>query len=136
MNRITSQKKLKDVDRLLSEVRAKIKKLSKGEAVRNEEVVPATKAATKMADKIIKNRKDAIQAIDPKSIYEELYEEFVSGKIDTIRDFIKGSDKIFLEEFFRANDLPVDVARASKNTIVEELMLLMSRRRAISKKLS
>jgi hypothetical protein len=106
MNRIASQKKLKDVDRLLSEVRAKIKELSKGEAVCYEKVVPGTKAATKIADKTIKYRKHAIQAIDLKSKYEELYEEFDSGKIDTIRDFIKGRDKIFLENFV-GNDLPL-----------------------------
>ncbi len=135
MNRITSQKKLKDVDRLLSEVRAKIKELSKGVAVGSEEVVPETKSATKMPHKTTKNRKHPIQAIDLKSKYEELYEEFVSGKIDTVRDFLKGRDKIFLEEFCRANDLPVDAAKVSKNIIVEELMLLMSRRKAISKKL-
>ncbi len=135
MNRITSQKKLKDVDRLLSEVTAKIKELSKGVPVRGAEVVPETKPATKKADKTIKNSKHPIQAIDLKSKYEELYEEFVSGKIDTVRDFLKGRDKIFLVEFCRANDLPVDAARVSKNIIVEELMHLMSRRRAISKKL-
>ena len=135
MKRITSQKKLKDVDRLLSEVRAKIKELSKGEAVRSAEAAPKPESATKVADKTTKNRKHPIQAIDLKSKYEELYEEFVSGKIDTIRDFLKGRDKGFLEEFCKANDLPVDAARASKNMIVEELMNLMSRRRAIAKKL-
>lgn len=135
MNRIASQKKLKDVDRLLSEVRAKIKELSKGEAVRYEKVVPETKATTKIADKTIIDRKHEIQSIDLKSKYEELYEEFVSGKIDTIREFIKGRDKIFLQEFCRANNLPVDAARVSKNIIVEELMLWMSRRKAILKKL-
>lgn len=134
MNRITSQKKLKDVDRLLSEVRAKIKELSKGRAVRNAEVVPEPKSVPKVAGKAVIHRKEPNEPIDLKSKYEVLYEEFVSGKIDEIRDFLKGKDKIFLMEFCRANDLPVDAARVSKNTIVEEVMYWMSRRKAISKK--
>jgi hypothetical protein len=133
MNRISSQKKLKDVDRLLSEVRAKIKELKKGEAVPNEKVVPRAKAATKIADKTVKHRKRAIQGIDLKAEYEELYEGFVSGKIDTIRDYIMGRDKVFLKEFCRVNNLPIDAARASKNIILDQVMLWMSRRKAISK---
>lgn len=135
MNRITSQKKLKEVDRLLSEVRAKIKEFSKGRALRSEEVAPKKVAVARVADKTMINRKHPNQTIDLKSKYEELYEEFVSGKIDKIRDFLKGRDKIFLEEFCRANNLPVDAARIPKITIVEELMHLMSRRKAISRKL-
>jgi hypothetical protein len=135
MNRVSSQKKLKDVDRLLSEVKAKINALSKGKAAHYEKVVPVTKAATKIADKTIKYRKRRIQAIDLKAKYEELYEEFALGKIDTIRDYIMGRDKIFLKEFCRANNLPVDPARVSKNIIVEQVMLWMSRRKAISKTL-
>jgi hypothetical protein len=135
MSRISSQKKLKDVDRLLSEVKAKIKELKKGEAIPYEKVAPRAKAATKIADRTVKHRKRAIQGIDLKAEYEELYQGFVSGKNDTIRDYIMGRDKEFLKEFCRVNNLPVDAARASKHIILEQVMLWMSRRKAISKTL-
>jgi hypothetical protein len=66
--------------------------------------------------------------------YERLYQDFTSRNFQTVKNFIRGKNKDYLKSFCKANKLPIDAAKASKDKIVEEVMQWMARRNAITKK--
>lgn len=71
---------------------------------------------------------------DLRSEYEKLYEEFIAGNFKAIEEFIKGKSKYYLKAFCKANNLPLDTTKVSKDGIAKEVMQWMAQRKAITKK--
>jgi len=64
--------------------------------------------------------------------YERLYQEFTARNSKAIEEFIKGKNKIYLKAFCKANNLPVDTSRVSKDGVLNEVMQWFAQRRAIT----
>lgn len=66
--------------------------------------------------------------------YEKLYEQFLATNSKAIDQFIKGKSKYYLKVFCKANNLPVDTTKVSKEGIAKEVFQWMVQRKAITKK--
>jgi hypothetical protein len=66
--------------------------------------------------------------------YEKLYEAFIFTNPKAIEEFIKGKSKNYLRVFCKANNLPVDTTKVSKEGIAKEVFQWMVQRKAITKK--
>jgi len=67
------------------------------------------------------------------SEYEKLYEKFTEANIKYIEDFVKDKSKAYLKAFCKANNLPVDTTKLSKEAIVNQIIQWLSQRKLISK---
>jgi hypothetical protein len=67
-----------------------------------------------------------------KAEYEALYRGFIEEKTDVINEFITSKSKPYLIAFFRANSLPIDLKRISKETASAELRNWLAQRKAIT----
>ncbi len=120
MNKIDSiRAKIERIETLLAEIKVALETLSKeGESqlkkVHKEESLPSEK--------------------ELRAEYERLYEEFIGKNSKAIEEFIKGKDKIYLKAFCKANNLPVDTTKVSKDGIMKEVMQWFAQRQAITKK--
>lgn len=65
--------------------------------------------------------------------YEKLYEQFIAKNANAVVEFIKGKSKIYLKAFCKANNLPVDTTKVSKEGIVNEVVQWLVQRKAITK---
>lgn len=68
-----------------------------------------------------------------RSQYEKLYNEFITKNSDVIKEFIKQKGKSYLKVFCKANNLPLDTTKLSKEKIVDVVMQWMVQRKAITK---
>lgn len=66
--------------------------------------------------------------------YENLYNEFIKGNPKSIEEFIKSKTKSYLKTFCKANNLPIDTTKISKEAIIKEVIQWMVQRNAITKK--
>jgi hypothetical protein len=131
--------KIKEIEKLLAEVKDKLKKLPKEDLPRQEswttENTPVSREKSKAE---LKNEIPISESLLSESAlrneYERLYGQFTSRKFEPVRDFIRGKSKNYLKSFCKANNLPIDAAKASKDKIAEEVMQWMARRNAITKK--
>jgi hypothetical protein len=69
---------------------------------------------------------------DMKKLHDRFYEDFLLGKQEQIIKGIDQKSKKFLAAFCKANNLPIDGAKASKKKIAEELLNWLSQRKAIT----
>ena len=69
-----------------------------------------------------------------KAEYNRLYSEFINNNHNIIEEFIKINSKKYLNAFCKANSLPLDTSKASKNKICTEVLQWMAQRKAITKK--
>lgn len=120
MNRIDRVKaKIEQIERLLAEVKDELETLGKEsqsqpKKIRTQESLPS---------------EEELQAE-----YAKLYQEFVAKNSKVIEEFIKGKSKIYLKGFCKANNLPLDTTKVSKDRIADEVMQWMAQRKAITKK--
>ncbi len=120
MNRINSiRAKIERIKSLLAEIVVELETLSKeGKAqvkkVHKEEPLPSEK--------------------ELRTEYETLYKEFTGKGSKAIEEFIKAKSKIYLKAFCKANNLPVDTTKVSKDGIIKEIMQWFAQRQAITKK--
>ncbi|MBM3333717.1 hypothetical protein FJY63_03560 [Candidatus Sumerlaeota bacterium] len=68
------------------------------------------------------------------SEYEKLYQQFIARNFDGIRIFLKKKSARYLTSFCRANRLPLDTTKLSKDKIADEIMQWMAQREVIAKK--
>lgn len=68
--------------------------------------------------------------------YEKLYEKFIHKDYKTIEEFFRGKKKNYLKAFCKANNLPVDTTKVSKDGIMKEVMQWFAQRQAITKKVT
>lgn len=67
--------------------------------------------------------------------YQRLYETFTAtNSSQAVEGFVKGKKKTYLNAFCKANSLPVNVTKVSKNGIIDLIMQWMAQRKAITKK--
>ncbi|MGC8719220.1 MAG: hypothetical protein ACP5TY_04335 [Thermodesulforhabdaceae bacterium] len=65
--------------------------------------------------------------------YEKLYDQFkVTNSKKIIEEFIKAKSKNYLKAFCKANNLPVDTTKVSKQGIAEEVFQWMKQRKLIT----
>jgi len=111
--------KIENIEKLLTEVKAEIGALSKekkfqAKKVLKDESLPSNEAL--------------------RAEYEKVYKEFAVGNASAIEEFIKSKTKNYLKFFCKANSLPVDTTKVSKDGIVKEVMQWMAQRKAITEK--
>ncbi len=111
--------KIESIEKLLTELKIELE-------VMGREKKPQAKKAAK--DESLPSDEDL------RSEYEKLYDEFIVRNSNAIEEFIKGKTKNYLKAFCKANNLPVDTTKVSKNGIVKEVMQWMAQRKAITKK--
>lgn len=120
MDRINAIKaKLEKIESLLFEIKSELEILSKEADSKpkkpiKEEILPSDE--------------------ELKSEYNGLYQEFIKSNLNCIHEFIEGKSKVYLKNFCRANNLPIDTTKASKNKIAEVVMQWMAQRKAITQK--
>ncbi|HEY7534652.1 MAG TPA: hypothetical protein VH878_01750 [Thermodesulfobacteriota bacterium] len=135
-----SKKKLKDVEKLLAEVRGKIKNLSKENLSQPKKILEGSLTPLEelrvVNEKVLPTDEILPSEKDFQSEYEILYEEFVLRNFKAIGEFIKGKNKVYLKAFCIGNNLPINADRTSKGKIVDEVMQWMARRKAIAKKVT
>ncbi|MGC8903485.1 MAG: hypothetical protein ACP5KD_09150 [Fervidobacterium sp.] len=122
MNRINSIKtKIEQIESLLAAIKGELDTLSKEDKgkpkkARTEESLPLEE--------------------ELRGEYEKLYEQFIVGNSKAIEEFIKGKSKSYLKAFCKANSLPVDITKVSKDGIVNEVMQWLAQRKVITKKVT
>lgn len=114
------RKNIEQIEKLLSKVRADLETLSKEKA--SELKKPAEKIEKLPSEEELQQE------------YEKLYEEIIRGNPNAIEEFIKSKTKTYLKAFCKANNLPIDTTKVSKDEIVKEVTQWMAQRKAITKK--
>lgn len=122
MNRIYSIKtKIEQMESLLSAIKSEL------ELCINEDKI---KSKTMATEKILPSEEE-LQAD-----YEKLYKLFISENYKAVEAFIKGKSKIYLKAFCKANNLPLDTTKVSKDRIANEVIQWLAQRKAITKKIT
>lgn len=124
MNKASRIEKIKKnigkIEKLLAEVKENLELLDK-------ESPPELKKLTNKLEELPSEE-------EFKQQYENLYEEFIKGNHGAIEEFVKNKTKRYLKFFCKANDLPIDTTKVSKEGIIKEVTQWMAQRRAITKK--
>jgi len=111
--------KIEEIGKLLTEIKTELE-------VVNKETKPLQKKLTK--DEPLPSTEDL------RSEYEKLYKEFIARNFKGIEEFIKSKSKYYLKFFCKANNLPLDTTKVSKDGIAKEVMQWMAQREVITKK--
>jgi hypothetical protein len=111
--------KIEGIEKLLTEVKIELEVMSK-------ETKPHQQKSTK--------NEPLPSMEDLRSEHEKLYEEFLARNFKAIEEFIKGKSKYYLKAFCKANNLPLDTTKVSKDGIAKEIIQWMAQRKAITKK--
>jgi DNA mismatch repair protein MutH len=91
-------------------------------------------ALKKQSNKASQTSENTYSEEQLKKEYEELYNSFINGGIENITEFVKAKKKEYLKAFCKANDLPLNVKKASKEMVKKEIINWFMQRRAIRKK--
>ena len=136
-----NRKKLQKVDRLLSEVKSKLKKLGGPDRLHSQTRTPdkeppieGTSSLDTTKQKVSEDKTLYHDIEDFQAEYERLYVDFLSGDVEAVINYIESKDKDFLTYFCKENNLSINSSRASKKKISAEVVKWMSRRKAITKK--
>jgi hypothetical protein len=120
MNRFDNiKKKIQHIENLLAEIKNELEIL-----IKEKETQP--KKASKK-ESLPSNEELRVE-------YERLYEKFRTKNTKAIDEFIKEKSKNYLNAFCKANNLPVDTTKVSKDGIAREVMQWFAQRQAITKK--
>lgn len=65
--------------------------------------------------------------------FERLYKQFIAGNSRAVVEFIKSKSKNYLKVFCKANNVPVDTTKVSKEGIIAEVTQWYAQRKAITK---
>jgi len=114
------RKNIEKIEELLSKIKADLKTLDKKRALE-------LKKTTKKTEKVPSEE-------ELRQEYENLYEESIIGNINAIEEFIKSKTKTYLKAFCKANNLPIDTTKVSKEGIIKEVTKWIAQRKAITKK--
>jgi hypothetical protein len=66
--------------------------------------------------------------------YLQLYEAFLKSGAESIREFAQRHSRAYLVAFCRANNLPIDTGKLSKDRVGDSLEQWLVQRKAIEKK--
>lgn len=130
MGRIDSiMAKIEQMENLLAEVKSELETLKK----EKEDLIQSGEAR--------KSRK--LYRVEPlpaeeelRAEYERLYDEFKNKNFNAIEEFVKGKSKRYLKTFCKANNLPVDTTKVSKDGIAKEVLQWFAQRNAITRKVT
>lgn len=120
MNITTIIKKIEQAESILAEVKADLESMRK----QQESEPPKQRQITE----VIPTDEEL------RSEYEQLYQEFTASNSRTVEDFVKSKSKAYLKAFCRANNLPIDTTKASKDKIADVIIQWMAQRKAITQK--
>lgn len=121
MNRIaTIHRKIEQVESILAEIKIDLESLSK-----EQEGKPAKQQRT--TETVPTNE-------ELRAEYEQLYQEFIASNSRTVENFVKSKSKAYLKAFCKANNLPIDTTKASKDKIADVIVQWMAQRKAITQK--
>lgn len=116
----TIKKKIEQVEKLLTDIKGAVEALSKENESRK------TKAG-QPAEVLPSDEELRLE-------YDRLYQDFISSNSGVVEEFVKSKSKTYLKAFCRANNLPVDITKASKAKIVNVVLQWMAQRKAITQK--
>jgi len=112
-------RKIEQIENLLAEIKLELKELE-NENKKKVSINTPSKKEKYPSDKELKEE------------YNTLYQFYVSGNIDKVYEFIKSKNKEHLKYFCKANNLPIDIKKVSKDEISKEIVRWMAQRKAIS----
>ena len=120
INRIINR--IQDIEKLLSEIKTDLEALKK-------------ETEKTQSKKVIKKPEVIPSDDELRSEYEKLYQEVCTkDNINIIEEFIKSKTKLYLKAFCKANSLPIDTTKASKEKIIKEVKSWIAQGKAITKK--
>lgn len=123
MNKIESvKKKIEQIEKILSEIKIELDILSKENESKQKQI--KQQGVTLPSDEELRSE------------YDRLYQEFISSNSRVVEEFIKSKSKEYLKAFCKANNLPVDVTKVSKNGILDVVLQWMAQRKVLTKKAS
>lgn len=113
------KRKVKQIERLLLEVKIELEKLDKEKPSKPKKSVEEEKLPS---------------VEELKHEYEKLYDAISRDNISVMEEFIESKGKKYLKVFCEANNLPINISSVSKKGIVKEVSQSLLQRRAITKK--
>ena len=66
--------------------------------------------------------------------FEDLYNKFIDGNSEVVDVFFENKDLKYLQEFCKANNVPLDSKKKSKDKMALEIIQWFVQRKAISKR--
>jgi len=114
------RKNIEQIEKLLSQIKADLEMLDKKIPLKSKK--PAKKEEEVPCEDELRRE------------YENLYETSITGNVGAVEEFVKSRTKKYLQAFCRANNLPIDTTKVSKDRIVTEVTRWMAQRKAITKK--
>ncbi|MFN7064888.1 MAG: hypothetical protein ACK4OF_01875 [Aquificaceae bacterium] len=123
MNRFANiKKKIQLIENILNEIKNELETL-----IKESETQPK---------KVNKSKKEALLSPDKElqAEHERLYKKFKTKNTKAIEEFVKEKNKDYLKAFCKANNLPIDVKKVSKDDIAKEIIKWFAQRQAITKK--
>lgn len=114
-------KKIEKIETILREIKSELTEL---QSIKKNE-----KSKSQKATKQIPSKEELIEE------YNRLYKEYIeNNNKQIIVDFVNSKTKNYLKIFFKANSIPVDVSKTSKNKLQETILQWFNQRKIISKR--
>lgn len=116
------KKKIEQIESLLAEIKGELEALSK-----EDETKPRKQ---RQAEEVLPSDEEL------RLEYDKLYQEFITSnsRVVVVKEFIKSKSKAYLKAFCRANNLPVDTTKVSKDRIADVVIQWMAQRKAITQR--
>lgn len=116
------KKKIEQIESLLAEIKGELEALSK-----EDETKPRKQ---RQAEEVLPSDEEL------RLEYDKLYQEFITSnsRVVVVEEFIKSKSKAYLKAFCRANNLPVDTTKVSKDRIADVVIQWMAQRKAITQR--
>lgn len=64
--------------------------------------------------------------------FSQLYRDYLAGNSKAVEDFVNDKSKDYLKVFCKANNIPVDIKKVSKERIAKEVVQRLAQRKAIT----
>ncbi len=106
------------IENLCAEVRAELDELSK--ELETQAKKGQRKEITLPTDK------------DCQEKFSHLYKEYLAGNSKAVEEFVNNNSKDYLKVFCKANNIPVDIKKVSKEQIAKEIVQRLAQRKAIT----
>lgn len=118
LNRL--MRKVEQIEKLLAEIKLELKELGEQNKKKKHN---SLKKKAQPHDKELREE------------YEMLYKCYIRGEIEKISEFVRSRSKEYLKHFCRANNLPIDTKKKSKDEIFREIANWMGQKKAISEEI-
>lgn len=119
----------------MNKIESILKKIYKIEAL----VTEVKNDLSAIKDNNISKKKSQKNQITPsdselQNEYGELYMKFIDSDPSVVKEFVISKTKDYLKSFCKANNIPINIRKASKERIAEEIINWFNQKKVISQK--